>query len=407
MSLAGLPSARPPVVLLGDLTLARPHGMVGIPVIAVTSDREDETLRSRYVRGGCLVPGFHPEVASGAASVILGLGARLHLLLGRKVPLVCGTDSQLELIYRFRSALEEHFLFLLNEPDLAWALHDKERFYEVATLAGVRVPRTRRAGVPLVEAIAELREPILVKPKTKTDWKELQQDIFGGHAKARVFATRAEVLAHHAIRRHEARLLIQEYIAGDVGDLLSFHGFADENSRILASFCGRKVRTAPRFAGESSYIELTSDAAVAAAGREVVERLGLRGPFKIDLIRDTRLGAHFTLEVNARFTLWHYLGARHGVNLPAAAYDYLVDGTVGTPPSYRPKHRWLSLYRDYHAFREQHTRGELGVADWLASLASPRNVYDVFAWEDPRPFLHWAGNMVRRRRPRGALRARL
>jgi D-aspartate ligase len=377
--------------------------MAGIPVIVVTTDPEDETLRSRYVRGGCLIPGFDEKNRARSVEILVDLGAKLHGSLGRKVPLIYGSDDHLDLIYRYRRELSDYYLFALNDADLAWALHDKERFYEVAEAAGIRVPKTRRTGLAIETGIAELREPIVVKPKRKTAWKEIQRSFFGGDAKARIFATREELLGHPAFDRHKDELIVQEHIEGEVSDLTSFHGFSDEHGNLLASFSGRKVRTAPSFAGESSFIELTSDPTVAAAGREVAERLGLKGPFKIDLIRDARTGEYYTLEINARFNLWHYLGAIHGVNLPAVAYEHLVHGRHPDVAPIAPKRRWLHFYRDYQAFREQYARGELGLFSWLASLASPSNVYEVFAWEDPEPFLRWVGRFVRRRTSNGAL----
>jgi predicted ATP-grasp superfamily ATP-dependent carboligase len=191
-------------------------------------------------------------------------------------------------------------------------------------------------------------------------------------------------------------LLVQEHLGGNVSDLYSFHGFVDESGRLLGSFVGHKIRTYPDFAGESSFIELADAPEVARHGHDVVSRLGLKGPFKIDVIRDERTGRFVTLEINARFNLWHYLGALHGVNLPAIAYDYLVEHRVPEPPAIpsAPRYRWLNFYRDYLAFREKHARGALGVREWVASIAPGRKLYEAFAWEDPMPFVHWAGAFV-------------
>ena len=390
-------TGRTPAVVAGDLTLVRPLGWHGIPIVAVVADPRDVTLRSRYVSGSCLVPGFLPHHQEASLRVLVELGQRLLRTLSRRVPLIYGTDGQLELLYRHRAALEPYFLFVLNDDTLGWALHDKGRFLRLCQDTGVRVPPTvlPSSSAGSDEAIRALRPPLLVKPRQKSDWKEIQRLLFECKAKARVFAAADELLAHPGFGPLREKLLVQEYIDAPVTSLPSFHGFADREGRLLGWFCGRKLRTFPAVAGESALLELTRDAEVEAFGRDVVAKLEIRGPFKVDLIRDPRTQELYTLEVNARFTLWHHLGAAHGVNLPRLAYDYLVEGrSPGTPPGYEPQLRWVNFYRDVHAFRDD---PDLSLGSWLASLAFARTVHEVFAWRDPLPFAAWLARIVRAR----------
>lgn len=380
-------AARVPAVVLGDLTLIRPHGMVGIPVVAVVEDPADVALSSRYVRGSALVPGFGGEDTAASVAVLREVGARLRDAFETRIPLVYGSDKHVEMLLRHGAELSEYYLFTTCAEQVARALHDKEQFYSMAEAKGIRVPRTRRRG----GGLAELREPLLVKPRRKTSWAEMQRSLFGGAAKARAFPTRRDLLDHPAFRRFEDELVVQEHIEGDTSALLSFHGFADARGRILASFCGRKVRTFPRVAGESAFIELVVDPALQAAGEDAARRLGLRGPFKIDLLREARTGDLYVLEVNARFNLWCYLGAVHGVNLPVVAYDHHLYGRAdGAERPYSPDTRWVDLYRDYKSFREMARAGETTLGEWLSSLATSRKVYDTFAWRDPGPAVVWA-----------------
>lgn len=392
----GLVAHRPPAVVLGDLSLIWPLGMAKIPIILLTADPNDVAIRSRYVAAHRLIPGFEEANIEGAAARIVEIGSGLSGALGRKVPLYYSSDKHLELIYRHRRALEEHYLLALNDDDLAWSLHDKESFARLVERAGVLAPKTFRPGADFALGLAELREPLLVKPRRKATWKAIQRALFDGRGKARVFATRAELLAHPGFGRHAGDVIVQEYIPGGNRHLLSFHGFADAESRILASFCGRKIRTFPALAGESALIELTRDARVDGAGREIVAILGLKGPFKIDFIEDARTGALLALEINARYTLWNRLGAAHGVNLPAIAYDHLVYGrSPAAPANYEPRYRWMNGYRDYLAVREE--RGCVGLGAWAASLVDPRVLHETFAWRDPTPFVAWASGFLRAR----------
>ncbi|HEU4407992.1 MAG TPA: hypothetical protein VFS43_22210 [Polyangiaceae bacterium] len=394
---------RPPALVLGDLTLVRPHGMAGIPVVVGTTDPDDVTLRSRYVSGHVVLPGFEGAGLERSAVALLEVGARLADASGGRVPLVYGTDRHLELLYRYRRELARYYLFLLNDDELGWALHDKARFAALCEARGVLAPKTVEPGAEPARALAGLAGPVVVKPRCKASWAVLKAELFGGAGKARAFASPEELLAHPGFRKHAAALLVQERVDCDTAGLCSFHGFADAEGRLLASFCGRKVRTYPAFAGESSLIELTDDPAVDRAGRAAAGALGLKGPFKIDLARDRASGRYYTLEVNARYTLWNYLGAAHGVNLPAIAYAYLVEGRApAAPPAYAPTYRWLNFYRDARAFREGGRRGWRAAAAWASSLSPRRLVYELFAWTDPAPFLHWAGRAAARKALRRA-----
>jgi len=197
------------------------------------------------------------------------------------------------------------------------------------------------------------------------------------------------------VQAHHRELTFQEFIPGGDTDHWSFHGFADETGAVIAGFVGRKLRTYPAGAGESAFIEIAHDPVLEAIGRDVALRCPLKGPFKMDFKRDTR-GWHL-LEVNARYNLWHYLGARNGVNLMRVAYDYLVDGTRPQPAHARAHYRWLAFDLDFKAYRELAARGELSLGRWLASFAGTPIVCNLFSASDPGPWLAlWRQRLTRR-----------
>jgi len=393
----------PPAVVLGDLTLTRPLSWAGVPVIAVTADPRDPTLRSRQLRGACVVPGFGAAHEEATVRRLEALGRRLQLVHRARPPLFYGSDRHLDLLARHRARLAECFRFLLNEPRLARDLLDKAAFSRRCEECGVRSPRTVAPGRPPGE-LASLRPPLVVKPMIKIDWKEIRALLFdGAHGKAQAFASAAELLAHPGFAAVRDRVIVQEYVDAATGDLVSFHGFADQDGRILASFCGRKVRTYPRVAGESALVELLDEPALACVGADVVRRLGLRGPFKIDFARHRQSGELYTLEVNARYTLWNHLGAACGVNLPAVAYDWLVhrrtpaDAPASPRRARRPGHRpvrWVSLGRDFRGLLRE-DGGASGWARWARSLAATPLIHEVFDWEDPVPAVYLLGQLGR------------
>jgi D-aspartate ligase len=381
----GRPRREIPAVVLGDLSLVRPLVWAGVRVVVGTDDADDLCLRSRHVHEHFLLPGYGAAARVQTAARLRDEGARLADQQGRRVPLFYGNDAQLALLYEQRELLEPVFAFVLSDREVGRAMLDKLGFATLCEQRQVRAPRTRtlddEAGV------RSLRPPLLIKPRDKTDWHDLRAALFDGRGKARVFRDADELLGDLAVRRARRAVIVQEYFDADVAGLFSYHGFAAEDGRVLAGFCGRKVETYPPFAGESAIIELVQDAAVEAAGREVVAKLGVVGPFKVDLIRPRGRDELVTLEVNARFNLWHHLGAAHGVNLLEVAYDYLVSGIEPGACAYDPRVQWLSFYRVYRGLLDAGRGRAAAVAGWAAMSLRRPSVHDLFDWSDPGPFL--------------------
>lgn len=382
-----LDSSRLPVVLLGGVNLVRAVGFAGIPAIVASSNPDEPAFDSRYCAARVHLPRLEPPEA--AVKALTDLGDRLAAHFGRRVPLFYGGDNALSLVNGAREALGRYYLLLLNAPDVCSALIAKDRFQAFAHHRGLPVPRHFTWGDGGGDALTVAAGPVLVKPNEKFDWHQsaLCEELFGGDGKARVFASGAEAAADPMVASFHRQLVFQEYIAGGHEDQWSFHGFADEDGEVLAAFVGRKLRTFPAVTGESSFIEMAHDASLEALGREIARRCPLRGPFKMDFKRDAATGRWYLLEINARCSLWHYLGAANGINLMRVAYDYLVDGRRPARSEYRTSVRWLLFGIDFRAFRELSARGELTWAAWLRSILFSRNIYGLFAWSDPAPWL--------------------
>jgi predicted ATP-grasp superfamily ATP-dependent carboligase len=378
--------AHPPVVLLGGLNIVRALGMAGIPVIIASSEQRAPSMASRYCAGTLSLPPIVEREA--VVETLVRAGRRLAEQHGAPVPLFYDNDDRLALVQDYRAALAPHFALLLNEPELADALIDKARFQALAERCGLPVPRRIQ-----LEALDAESGPVLVKPKLRTAWdhSSVRQQLFGGAGKARVFASGRVARAHPLVRQLAGQLAFQEYVPGDDDAIWSFHGFAAPGGEVLEWFVGRKIRTFPALTGDSSYLRLARDDSLIALGREIAARLRLAGVFKMDFKRSAATGRFHLLEINTRFNLWHYPGARNGVNLPRIAYDYLVRGE-------RPVHReaglafrWLCLGHDWPAYKELKALGKLDAARWLWSLVQAPKVYDIFSWSDPLPFLRfWA-----------------
>src|SRR4051812_3131085 len=406
VDLRRLDAQRPPAFLLGGINLARALGLGGIPVIVGSSQPSSDAFASRYCVGRCILPA--PQDAEAALEALMHAGERLAAAVGRAIPLFYGDDTWLAFIQEHRDRLARCFRFALSDPEVAAALIDKARFQEFAARRGLPVPRTLSW-----EALETFDTPVLVKPQRKADASRspLHLRLFG-LAKARVYVDGWTLAADPLAAELREELTVQEYVRGDDRQLWSFHGFADDGE-LLAWFIGRKLRTWPALTGESSYLELAHHPALAPLGRDITLKLPLKGVFKMDFKQDQESGEFRLLEINARYNLWHYLGAANGLNLAGIAYEFLVNGARPSfdaqSPRYRTRVRWLAPGRDYHARRQL----GLSLFGWLASLVIAPKVYDLFSWSDPVPFVRRlaqrVGSHVRRllgRAPDGSGRLR-
>jgi predicted ATP-grasp superfamily ATP-dependent carboligase len=383
-----------PVVLLGGINLVRALGVAGIPVIVASPESSTPALASRYCTRRLLLPPLAQR--SAVVARLLRAGDELMREFGAPLPLFYGDDDYLGLVQEFAAALSTRYLLLLNSPALSRALQSKALFQALGEARGLPVPRRLDWFT-----LGQHAGPVLIKPTVKTDWETsaVYHELFSHAGKARLFANGAEAASHRLVREMRESLQFQEYVPGDDRALWSFHGFADEKSELLDCFVGRKIRTHPALTGDSTYLELAPNDELAEIGRQVLTRLGLRGIFKMDFKRHEQTGRYYLLEINARFNLWHYLGAANGVNLAAVAYDYLTRGIRPQHAQAGTRYRWLSFKLDARAWR----RGEINTVQWIASLLAAPKVYDLWAWNDPLPFfidLHHYLPRIRRRMTR-------
>jgi predicted ATP-grasp superfamily ATP-dependent carboligase len=375
----------PTAVVLGDLYLARCLAGNGVPLVIAGADPTHVAFRSRHARRTVTIaPWDQPGNVLADLEEIAASCAEPPVLF-------YDNDEQLAFVSRHRSRLLKSYRLLLPHADLVDMLVDKRRFGRFAQAHGLPVPRqiaSHDVDGPDA-ALARLRLPCVIKPDVHRGWFTHRELFVDGPRKAFIVSTAGELRARWAdIARCVPDFVVQEYIPGGEDQIYSFHAYADASGAVKAWFLGKKLRTFPRNAGISTFLELVHDPRLAELGFDIVRRTGLVGPMKMDFKRDPSTGSFHLLEINARFNLWHRLGAVSGVNLPMIAYcDLTATALPQATDGYTTDIRWLSFANDLRSFlRDYKPSGELGWLEWIGSLRG-RLVYDVFAWSDPMPFV--------------------
>jgi D-aspartate ligase len=378
----------PTAVVMGDIDLVRALGLAGISS-AYVGPPEASARFSRHVtsvvRWG---DQWHGQEALVAA--LLGLAR------AEPEPLVLypQTDAALLLVSRNRDTLAPAFRFVLADAGLTEQLVDKGRFHELAARLGLPVP-------PAVSLLAEpgspppaleLPFPVIVKPSTRAgEW-----DVAGGDGKAVEVRGEAEWAAlWDRCSALGMQLIVQHLVPGPETAVESYHAYIDADGAIAGEFTGRKIRTFPLRFGFSTAVEVAELPDVAELGRDVLARLGLTGVAKLDFKRDAD-GALHLLEINPRYTLWHYPAALAGVNIPALVHADLTGAP--RPAGCRPTRpvAWCTPLTDLRAAR----------AAGISSLAWLRwargcQAMSGLSRDDPLPFVRGAmWHAVARRLPR-------
>jgi D-aspartate ligase len=366
-------TGRPLACVLGDMDLVRPLGLAAIKcAVAVPPGAASRYSRVTVQSLEWAHPWEHPDKL---VEKLIQFGKQQN----EPPVLFFQSDGDLVLVSRNRQLLQKFFRFAIADQELVEDLVDKARFQVLAERLRLPVPPAQRLHSTADARDVKLRFPIIVKPLTRRPeiWKAVVES-----GKALRIDTAEEFrLVWPKLSASGVEILAQELIPGPETSIESYHVYVDSHGQILGEFTGRKIRTYPREYGDSTALITTDEADVAALGRDLVQRLRLRGVAKFDFKRaaDGRL---YLLEVNPRFNLWHHLGALAGVNLPALVYRDLLGHPKPVVKSARSGLRWCRVWQDILAARESQLK-TISWLRWAFSCEAKR----LLAWDDPMPLV--------------------
>lgn len=392
--------SKPLACVIGDLSLIRALGKAGVPVIACVPCRSP-VQRSKYCVGALDLPDVVHEPDRAAAALIAYAQAQPE----RPVLFYQG-DHDLLMVSRHRQELEPHFRFVISSPQVVEDTVDKLRFAELAARLELPVPPTRiiRRQAALAGQTADWSHfPAVLKPATRADWfgSPLLKGVSSSAGKAISIADRRALLrAAPLIESHTADSVLQGEVQGGEDRVVSYHAYVRPGGQVVAEFTGAKLRTAPRTFGLSSFVTLTDAPDVRELGRDCLRKMDFHGVVKLDFKRDTRTEQLLLLEVNARFSLWHHLGAVAGVNIPHLVYRDLTGEPVTVDVPIRPPAgaRWLALRKDVRALREHRLAGETRWTTWLRDVFTA-DINEEASLGDPLPHLAELVAIVQRHLP--------
>lgn len=359
--------------MLGDTDLLRALALAGVPCAVAAAPGTP----ARYSRLARVVLDWTD--AWEQPDALVSLLERFAAAEPEPPVLFYEEDQDVLLISRQRERLRRHFRFVVPASALVEDLVDKSRFQVLAERLGLPVPPGRMLDPCTQPAPLDLDFPLALKPRVRRGalWPSI-----AGAAKALRVDTRAGLLElWPRLAAAGLVVLVQQLIPGPETQVESYHVYVDEDGDTVGEFTGRKLRTWPPAYGHSTALVISDAPDVAALGRDVVARLGLHGVAKLDFKRASD-GRLFLLEVNPRFNLWHHVGARAGVNLPALVYADLVGEPRPHTVAARAGVRWCQPWLDVRAARQAGVSW-LAWLWWTLGCEAKRTV----AWDDPLPLV--------------------
>jgi predicted ATP-grasp superfamily ATP-dependent carboligase len=379
----------------GDVAIARSLGRLGVPMYLVAQkDMANPVWSSRYWAKRTRWDYSSPEERSVA--FLLAVGATLRAAHGSRAILLTTSDWVAIFIERNRHLLQKQFAFPQPVRPVIHSLLNKWDMHLLAKEHDIPTPNT---AYPAIRAdVDEFLEtsgfPIVVKPADP----HLRNPTSG----KRITNSRQELM--DAVDRNASHaslnVVLQEYIPGDADSVWMCNGYFAQNREHTVTFTGKKLRQTSSTGIATLAICLPNET-VATQTRRLMEGVGFRGCVGIGFRYDSRDGLYKLLDVNARVSgVFRLFAGTNEMDVVRVCYLDLTGQQV-PETALQPGRKWM-LEHDVFAALRAIRSGRLTVAEWIRSIRDVREM-QLFAKDDPVPFLVWLRERVRERVHRGAL----
>lgn len=382
-----------PALILGGqentLSLTRSFGKRGIPVY-VSSRPSCMANDSRYVsKTYPITSGMSPQ-AFWSELLLSGK----HSELKNTMIFACNDDA-LEFMAEHKADLVATGDYIVDEfqPELLKSMLDKQQTLEYATSVGCSIPQFWNVSdISDIEAIAEkIVFPAMIKPIHSHKF----QRVYPGKKYLLFNDLDALFSGAKTALANGIEFMLCEMIPGSDEQLSSYYTYIDTNGNHLFHFTKRVIRRFPVNHGGGSYhiTEWLPD--TAAEGRKFFDGINYSGLGNIEFKRDLRDGKLKVIECNARYTAAQELITASGLDMSFLIYEHLLGRTRPETRDFKDFVRLWLPKRDYHAYKQLRSSGQLTSLQWLKSICH-RQIFSCFSLTDPMPALQQTVNWFKR-----------
>lgn len=377
-------SSKIPVLTFGELGLIHCLGTAGIPVYTASEESRSITSYSRYSKKHLVFSSYDSE------KFIDELAAFGESLMSKAV-LMCHDDQAMLNISNNRERLKKNFLFCLPEAEIVNKILDKLLFCRLCKEFSLPAPESIEISEfkELKQAKKNLDPPYIIKPAYRHYWyhKDFSK-IVGSYQKAFICQTFDELESlYKKIAKINPNAVIQEYIMGEDRRLYDVNLHIRENGEIDGYVIGQKLRVYPPKAGWGSYVKTIFDEEMIEVCAEIISKLDLKGMINIQFKKDERTEQPKLIEIHTRTSIFDFLGAAAGQNIPSKYYSYLTGAPIEKSQSYKSDIKYINLARDLRLLIRHRKDCKLSLIEWIKTYSNV-SVYDGMILKDPKVFYH-------------------
>jgi len=298
----------------GGVAVIRTLGRLGVPVYAITEDRFTPAAVSRHLHGRFEWPTTGHEDPERLVEGLVDIGRRI----GRPVIALPTDDEAAVLVAEHAGDLGDDFLTPGVSPGLPRTLAAKDGLTGVCRAHGIPTPASLLPGSveELVAGADSFGYPVMVK--NARPWTRLHDPavgsstLVGGEADLRALAAGWTVWP---------KVLVQEYVPGQVGSDWVVNAYCDAASSAVALFTGLKVRSWPAQAGVGSLLHAAPNDTIAEMTADLCRKVAYKGVADLDWRRDRRTGDFTLVDFNPRVgAQFHMFRSDTGIDVVRALH---------------------------------------------------------------------------------------
>lgn len=269
---------------------------------------------------------------------------------------------------------------------------DKNTLYDIAVEHGVKMPEIIRIDEEDFEKkVQSLGFPCIVKPSDSPAFVDVfRKKMF----KVNNIEELREAVNKAAIANLD--VFVQRIVPGFDDHMFTYDCYLNQQSKVTHFTTCNKNRQYPINFGASVYTHQVNVPELHEIGQPFLEAVGFKGFAEIEFKKHEQTGEFYLIEINVRTTNFNVMLEKVGLNFPWIAYRELTGQSIGemalTKNTYRT---FVYGFEDVLAIKGYLRTKQLKFSKIVSSFFR-KKAYAIWALDDPKPYFHFMGMLIKK-----------